>query len=350
MNWLFNRIQLKLKLSSINMREIIIIIFFTFCAMSPKAQNLIPNPSFEDTVLRVTPLFLPTNWAVPNFSSPDYFTSLNWSSVATDGSPQNYIENQLPNSGEGYMGLVIYSFGGSSTNTKRFREYIQNRISATLQKDSVYCLQLFVSLADSSRYATKSKLGVYFSANKIQSNDRYFLPYNPQVLIYPDIFLVDKQEWMQYNFQYKASGGEQYLTIGNFTDSTVIDTLYVGGASKNRLENQGSYYYIDDVYLGSCDSIPFDTGVGLKENELIGRNHRLFPNPTANQVNLAFVVKPKEQFSFLLYDLQGKLVQEQLLQIGDKHHVPIEGIIQGLYLYQIRNKVGDFLSGKLVVE
>jgi hypothetical protein len=41
----------------------------------------------------------------------------------------------------------------------------------------------------------------------------------------------------------------------------------------------------------------------LNEPELIGRNHRLYLSPETNELNLAFVVKPSEQFSFWLYDL-----------------------------------------------
>lgn len=112
----------------------------------------------------------------------------------------------------------------------------------------------------------------------------------------------------------------------------------------------GTYYYLDDIYLGSCDSVPFETNVGLQEQSLIQRNHNLFPNPASNQVNLDFVVKPNEQFSFLLYDLQGRLVQEQLLKVRSENQILVEQLQKGLYLYQIRNEKGDFLSGKLMVE
>ena len=165
-------------------------------------------------------------------------------------------------SGEGYMGLLIYSLYRNN-DVKRVREYIQNEMTESLVQDSTYCLQLFISLADSCIFASKNKLGVYFSATKIQSNDFFYLPFSAQVLVSPDSFLQEKQEWLEFNFEYKASGGEKFITIGNFTDSTEIDTLNVGGGSRQNVDNIGTYYYIDDVYLGSCDSLPFDTGVGL---------------------------------------------------------------------------------------
>ncbi|MFT6165619.1 MAG: hypothetical protein ACJAV5_000560 [Vicingaceae bacterium] len=312
------------------------------------AQNLLPNPSFEITAVpKVTPLYLPASWVIPTQGSPDLMTPLH-----SDGVPQNFAGYQFAHSGNNYLGLLMYSLF-QSNDSKRFREYIQNEMTESLVQDSTYCLQLFVSLADSFIFASKNKLGVYFSTSKIQSNDFFYLPFTPQIMVSPDSFLQEKQEWLEFNFEYKASGGEKYITIGNFTDSTEVDTLFVGG-NRSEPNNIGTYYYIDDVYLGSCDSIPFDTNVGLQEQSLIQRNHNLFPNPATNQVNLAFEVKPNEQFSFLLYDLQGRLVQMQLLKVGNEHRIALEKDCfvprNRLYLYQIRNAKGEFLSGKLVIE
>ncbi|MFT6947550.1 MAG: hypothetical protein ACJARP_001975 [Vicingaceae bacterium] len=105
----------------------------------------------------------------------------------------------------------------------------------------------------------------------------------------------------QFDFKYKAEGGEPYTAIGNFTDSTKIDTLFVGFGTNKQLKETS--YYLGDVYSGNCVCGHFDTGGGLNEPELIGRNHRLYLSPETNELNLAFVVKPSEQFSFWLYDL-----------------------------------------------
>ncbi len=320
-------------------------LFLLFCAGFLAAQNLLPNSSFEITALpKVTPLYLSASWVIPTQGSPDLMTPSN----LNRSSPQNFAGYQFAHSGNNYLGLLMYSLF-QSNDSKRFREYIQNEMTESLVQDSTYCLQLFVSLADSVVFASKNKLGVYFSSTSIQSNDFFYLPFTPQIMVSPDTFIQEKQVWLQFDFQYKASGGEKYITIGNFTDSTEVDTLFVGG-NRSEPNNIGTYYYIDDVYLGSCDSIPFDTGVGLRERDLIQRNHNLFPNPATHQVNLTFEVEQNGHFSFLLYDLQGRLVQEQQLRVGNEHRISLGGIIQGLYLYQIRNNKGEFLSGKLVVE
>lgn len=324
--------------------RLIFTLIILFCAGFLPAQNLLPNPSFEDTLPKTTPLYLPSSWVSPSAGSPDLFVRYkNFNRTV----PLNVFGFQQPNSGNAYMGFSIYALARPN-DSKRYREYIQSEMKGVLVQDSTYCLQLFVSLADSSRYASRNKLGVYFSSNRIQSNNFFYLPYIPQIVVSPDSFIQEKTEWLQFDFQYKALGGERYITIGNFTDSTEIDTLFVGGGVDEQWKE--TYYYIDDVYLGSCDSIPFDTNVGLQEQNLIQRNYNLFPNPASNQVNLAFEVKPNEQFTFLLYDLQGRLVQEQLLKVRNEHQILVEQLHKGLYLYQIRNSKGEFLSGKLVVE
>ena len=68
--------------------------------------------------------------------------------------------------------------------------------------------------------------------------------------------------------------------------------------------------------------------------EFSNKSHRIYPNPVINQINLAFEVKPNEQFSFLLYNLQGTLIQEQSLNVDSKHSIPIKDRKEGLYLYQ----------------
>jgi|GEM_PF-1067004 len=326
------------------MKQILLIITL-FCASQSNAQNLLPNSSFEDTVAAPFGQYSPALWLNPTNGNPDFYTKFNGGLLDV---PQNFAGYQFAHSGTNYLGLLMYSLF-QNNDSKRFREYIQNEMTEALVQDSTYCLQLFVSLADSVIFASKNKLGVYFSATKIQSNDFFYLPFTPQIMVSPDSFIREKQKWLEFNFEYKALGGEKYITIGNFTDSTEVDTLFVGG-NRSEPNNIGTYYYIDDIYLGSCDSLPFDTNVGLQEQNLIQRNHNLFPNPATHQVNLSFEVNPNEQFSFLLYDLQGRLVQEQLLKVGSEHQILVEQLKKGLYLYQIRNEKGEFLSGKLVVE
>ena len=148
--------------------------------------------------------------------------------------------------------------------------------------------------------------------------------------------------------QYFQGLGPDSSAVNGFIISSVNSIVrskfggyYIGGdfLRHNGLPSQPIYRIYD-----------LQNGVGIKEQNIKTKNYRLYPNPATNQVKLAFKVNRNEQFSFLLYDLQGRLVQEQVLQTGTKHLIELEQLKQGLYLYQIRNETGEFLSGKLVVE
>jgi hypothetical protein len=334
-------------------RKFKLIVFSIFCASQSNAQNIIPNGNFEDTASSFFGSVKAENWDTPTNGSPDYLTPFHQDNFPKLSAPNNFPGYQEAKSGIAYSGLIIYSLFANN-DSKRYREYLQNRFTKPLVQDSLYCLQLYVSLADSQLFASKNKLGVYFSQNQVGSNDFFYLPVQPQIMVSPDTFITEKERWVEYNFEYQAQGGEEYITIGNFTDSTEVDTLKVGGGDPNNPDFIGTYYYIDDVYLGHCDSIPLDTGVGLQESELIGRNHRLYPNPANEAVRLTFEVRVNEEFTFSLYDLQGRLVQEQLLQVGNEHRIVLQKDYfvprNRLYLYQIRYANGEFLSGKLMVE
>lgn len=194
----------------------IFLIVALFCASQSDAQNLLLNPSFEDTIALTSSLFYPSHWVTPTTGSPDFMTPYNPNFRSAH---QNFAGYQFAHSGNNYMGMLMYYLFNGSGGNPLLREYIQNDISPALQQDSIYCLQLFVSLADSFVHASKNKLGVYFSTTRIQSNNSNYLPYTPQIMVSPDSFITEKQAWLEYNFQYKATGGERYITIGNFTDS-----------------------------------------------------------------------------------------------------------------------------------
>lgn len=324
--------------------KVVFIALLSCIAFQGNTQNLLPNSSFEDTLLRITPLYAPAFWEGANTGSPDLMTPYNNNNRSA---PMNFPGYQVAHTGKNYIGISIYTLVFNNAS-KRFREYIQNEMTEALVKDSTYCVQLYVSLADSFIYASKNKLGIHFSVNRVQSNNFFYLPVTPQIIVAPDTFIQEKESWLEYTYQYTASGGEKFITIGNFTDSTEVDTLNVGGG--NDLQFVGTYYYIDDVYVGSCDSVTFDTVVGLQENALLQRQLNLFPNPAKNQVTLQFEVKPTEQVLFHLYNLQGQLISTRRLNNGSKHSIPLNNLPTGLYLYQLKDRQGRFRGGKLMVE
>jgi gliding motility-associated-like protein len=60
-------------------------------------------------------------------------------------------------------------------------------------------------------------------------------------------------------------GGEKVLTMGNFNDTNGVDTLYMG-YNRDNYQYFGTYYFIDNLYLGSCATLPlsYDGSIGVQ--------------------------------------------------------------------------------------
>ncbi len=309
---------------------------------SSMAQNLVPNYSFEDTARRVTPLFIPAEWINASNEGFNYFTPFN--SVNNNWtSPSNVLGYQQAKTGNAYIGILMYHLYTSYRIGTR--EYAQAKLSKPLIQDSTYCLQLFVSLGDSTRFASRNQLGVHFSNNAYSINTFQSLPYTPQIIVSPNNYIQDKINWIEFNFQYMAHGGEEYITLGNFNDTTYIDTLFVGGGDSTNINFLNTYYYIDDVWLSHCDSLP-DTTIGLSEKEIrLGID--ISPNPFKNQLNIN--AKSGNQIqSVELFNLSGQIVPFKYLKIaGNEVIISTEQLSPGLYFLQLITEQG-LLVRKLI--
>lgn len=62
----------------------------------------------------------------------------------------------------------------------------------------------------------------------------------------------DKENWTKISGSFIATGGEQFLTIGNFFDD--IQTVKNSTRVSNYPNNNYAYYYIDNVSVYACDS------------------------------------------------------------------------------------------------
>lgn len=312
------------------MIKIFPLLLFFICSIQLQAQNYIPNYSFEDTATRVTPLFLPEYWTAGNREAWDYFSPLHNQNAQylQYSAPSNLVGIQNAKSGNSYAGILIYPLYDSIYRSTR-REYLQVQLNQPLQFDSTYCFQMYMSLADSFRFASKNMLGVYFSSNAVFINRLTRLPYTPQLVVSPNAYITEKQNWVKIDMQYKAVGGEQYITIGNFNDTTYIDTISVPNGVGNQFFFLGSYYYIDDVWLSHCDSIP-DSLVSLQEHNLnLGLS--VYPNPILQN---EFTVQSKKNavLNFVLYSSLGQQIPIEAIPNRDGYTIkPQTDFKSGLY-------------------
>jgi len=221
-----------------------------------KAQNLVYNGDFEiydtcptqpssdfDKQLEHT-----TGWTFPTkYGTSDYFnscasTSNIWTKVNV---PDTYIGYQEALSNNGYCGIYAYFFD-EINGIEYGTEYIQTKLLSPLILGKKYSFKFHVSLANFSEYAI-TEIGAYFSKTAISRNDAKSFNLTPQISSQIGMFLTDTLNWMIIEGEFIADGGEEYLTIGNFKDSSNTDTLNTGTIYPTG-EN-AAYYFIDGVIL-----------------------------------------------------------------------------------------------------
>lgn len=185
-------------------------------------------------------------WSRCNLSTPDLFTEMN--PYIGFKQPINYMGVEIPYCNNSYVGIVVYD-KDIKHNGPNYREYVSAKLNYKLLRDSTYCLTMAVSLADTSNYAADG-LEAYFSNEKIKYPLLSNLPYTPQIKNIGGTIITQKKGWTRICSIYKAQGGEQYLTIGNFKDDVNTTVIHVNEKiKKSDYIADCAYYYIGMVSL-----------------------------------------------------------------------------------------------------
>ncbi len=303
-------------------------------AFTLSAQNLVPNPGFEQfgscpfgNVLDSALFwFNPTPGGAPN-GTPNYFHG-----CAADV-PENFAGTQAAHGGLGYAGFATYS---STSVTPSFREYIEVPLTEPLMAAACYELRFHVSLADEMMHATCNMGALFSDVPIIQST--------PGPLLFPPSLdalggcLVDSEDWTMVSGIYQAQGGESYLVIGNFhfdsttTALTVDPDAYYGH----------SYYLIDDVSLTQLPGSAGCFSVGVAEQA--GPSFSVFPNPVIDELSLS--MEGNELIFFTLFDARGLAVARTSFMRATK--LSTGHLAQGPYVYELRDEGGHVARGTLI--
>lgn len=204
------------------------------------AQNLLPNPEFENKSgcpEKPGQITLANYWFSPDLGTPDYFNSC---SPGMDyGTEFNKRGGQLPHSGTGYAGLQFYLM-----NRNEYYEYIETAIDTFLTADRLYCLTAYVSLGEAP-YAFR-QLGFLLSAGEIKSKAQGKLKY-PFQKLENGRYLLETNGWMCISALYRAKGGERFLTLGGYSPKEDFWNIQLRSATDSLFKS--TYYFIDDIVL-----------------------------------------------------------------------------------------------------
>lgn len=222
-------------------------LFFILLGISitSPAQNLAPNPSFEDhsycpVNFNQGQLEIVKDWNQASRGTSDYFHACS----RLVGVPKNSFGYQEAKDGNGYLGLITFA-----PSKRNYREYMQARLSSPLQPDQLYCVSFYVSSADQSEFVTDA-LGAVFSQNRIKNPGQKNIAMTPQLANPASNILDDAESWVLISDIYKAKGGERYVTLGNFLPDNKIQVKkrnVLDDPEKRKWES--AYYYIDELSI-----------------------------------------------------------------------------------------------------
>jgi len=306
------------------------------------SQNLVPNPSFENIIsCPISPIqiWLAPPWFQPNFfsginnSSSDLFNSCCTSSSLV-GVPVNILGYQNPRTGIGYAGFYSYN------DTVNMREYIEVPLIDTLIANKNYCVEFYVSISNFC-YNAISNVGAYFSVDTVFQNNIQFYAlssYIPQIENPITNMLNDTANWMLVSGNFIATGGERFMTIGNFRIPANTNTQIMPGATQG-----GAYYYIDDVSVVDC------TGDGV--DELTNNSSiKLYPNPNSGMMLLEYKLQDNQSGIINITDVTGKQIRSYAFNnSGTSTQIDARELEAGVYFYDVLINNTKVKTDKLII-
>ena len=311
--------------------------FVLFCEC--KAQNLVPNPSFEtyyqnesqgDNIPGVIPFWSsvgPIDWFHLNNNVPPlpYLATL----------PNNYLGRQLPRTGIAYAGFFSYLRNSFSTREMPFVP-----LNDSLEINKQYCVSFYLSMADTANYANSLMSALFMKDTTYLYDKVTYSPIDWTNYFTPQVtntsgFLSSTTSWMKVENSFVADSTYKYMVIGLFTNLVLHDTLYVPGGQFSW-SNPYGYYYLDDVSVTLLDEpvsaalsdtiITTDTStIQLGNNININASYIWSPalnisdvsspNPILNVTQSGWYYVQKTQCSYVTYD--SVYVKANLVRISE---------------------------------
>ena len=312
----------------------VMVIALVFVSRETNAQlNLVPNPSFEDTLsCPYDGIGAGNHCALWNScsGSPDYWTTCS----ALNQIPNCGPSFQYSHSGNKMMGVVTYATPDIINIT--YRELLEIDLANSVTSGQKYYFSMFINQAYSKNtwvdLLATNKIGVKLT--NIQYSQLSPPPFN-QTDYYDTVFHTDTLNWYKISGSLIATGNYSKLMIGNFFDDAHTDTMNLDHDS-TTYQYALAYYFIDDVCL-SADSLFATNWTGLPNQTSLNSTVTLYPNPVHDKLFLGGL--KSQHYSIAIYDIQGrKILEEPKFVSGDTNVFLLVDLLDpGIYLLIISN-------------
>lgn len=322
--------------------KILLFILFTSWVRL-EAQNLVPNPSFENyTVCPNDYLMLPSDWYTSS-GTPDYFNACDVTN--TFGVPSNGFGFQNAFDGMGYCGFYSMTYPNSAPPFP-YKEYLGCHLISPLQIGMKYFVSFYVNYADAAsiKMATNN-IGILFSTTSYQDYYPYdsiwAIPTNNFANIVDTNIITDTLNWTKISGSIIANEAYQYIIIGNFFDLAHTDTLF----SHNPIWlNQVAYYFLDKVCI-STDSLTCNSSDIIYELNETNNIINISPNPVCSYLHIS--VESTHYFGIEIFNSIGMRILQSAI-FSDIADIDLTQYSKGIYFIQIltSNKI---INKKIII-
>jgi hypothetical protein len=318
---------------------------FLFFTTFLQGQNLIPNPSFEDTISCPINMGLPcplanqgsfdaiTFWTNPVcLTSPDLYNSCindGWIGV-----PNNWPGYQLARTGNSYAGIYAGAFQSSSFPSTA--EYICSPLTSPLIAGNIYTVSFYVSCGRSMNLPANltgtNGIGAFLSQgfpDTTGSTNTSRLYLSAQINNPVTTQITDTTNWVLISDTMTAIGGENYITIGTF----LPDSLLIG---------DGAYLYVDDV------SVESEISVGI-ESFTIQNQDKVFISPNPSSGLFLFKSKTVRLKKIEVFNILGEIIYQRNVDSYESE-IDLTNISRGLFEVLITTEKGNTLNERIIVQ
>lgn len=233
-----------------------------FTLFQSSAQNLVPNPSFEEYLLcpdDLNQVNRATGWQSYG-NTPDYFNACDTFADPLMGVPFNFSGWQFAAEGEAYCGLI--SWLGDNQN---YREMIGCELLAPLDSGVTYYVSMKLNFpvryyADYCWNTAIKNMGIRFT--NIQYSEITPHPTDNFCHVCADEFITDTSNWVKICKSFIPNQSYQYMVVGNFYTDIDSDTLKI-------LPTNGcgdcTAYFVDEIIVTTDSSFCNQKPVGIIE-------------------------------------------------------------------------------------
>ncbi len=295
------------------------------------AQNLVPNPSFEDHSGCIGGVDWQglSDWITPG-AAPDYLHECNNGINPSFGVPSNIIGYQNAHSGSAHIAFSTYTRNINPNHT-----YATSHLTTPLSAGTEYCVRIWINLLEGSEVLTHQLHGLFTDTmpSTWQEADTAWAAISQVIFTTAS---VDTASWFALDGTFTATGGEEYFTFGNFLADTLSPFTPIAPPFYRCT------FVIDDVWVGSCDVGLSETGM----DQLIS----VYPNPVQSGTPITLQIgRTGEPLSVEIFDPQSRLVSAyQFAHPTEAIEILPQALVPGVYTISIDQR-GHLRQVRLVV-